>query len=155
MIQLYTYTCPFFFRFFSHRGYHGILGRVPCAIQQVPVECILVLTSDPAQANCSLAARAATDHWKGCLRETRRLGTPRDPGPARLSENDCQFGLVSADCMPRREGMAVIKQFSGERYCFKLPRLLVYFMTTLFTHTSTWLHTHTHTHTHTHRGSHM
>ena len=46
--------------------------------------------------------------------------------------------------------MAVIKQFSGERYCFKLPRLLVYFMTTLFTHTSTWLHTHTHTHTYTH-----
>lgn len=51
--------------------------------------------------------------------------------------------------MPRREGMAVIKQFSGERYCFKLPRLLVYFMTTLFIHTSTQVHMHTHINVHT------
>ena len=88
------------------------------------------------------------------MREKHRLGTPRDQGLARLSEYDCQFGLVSADCMPRREGTAVIKQFSGERYCFKLPRLLVYLMTTLFTHTSIHTHTRTHpdtdTHTHTH-----
>ena len=84
------------------------------------------------------------------MREKHWLGTPRDQGLARLSENDCQFGLVSADCMPRREGTAVIKQFSGERYCFKLPRLLVYLMTTLFTHTSIHTHAHVHTHTHTH-----
>ena len=28
----YTYTHPFFFKFFSHKDYHRILGRVPCAI---------------------------------------------------------------------------------------------------------------------------
>ena len=37
MIQLYIYTHPFFFRFFSHVDYHRILGRVPCAVQQVPI----------------------------------------------------------------------------------------------------------------------
>ena len=37
MIQWYIYTYPFYFRFFSHIGYHRILGRVLCAIQQVPV----------------------------------------------------------------------------------------------------------------------
>ena len=35
MIQLYT--DPFFFRFFSHIDYPRTLGRVLCAIQQVPV----------------------------------------------------------------------------------------------------------------------
>ena len=35
MIQLYTYL--FFFRFFSHTGYHRILSRLPCAIQQILV----------------------------------------------------------------------------------------------------------------------
>lgn len=71
------------------------------------------------------------------LRQKCRVGTPRDHRPARLQENDCQFGLVSADCMPRRDSTAVIKQFSGERYCFKLPKRPVYFMSTLLTHTST------------------
>ena len=28
----------FFFRFFSHMGYHRILSSVPCAIQEVPVD---------------------------------------------------------------------------------------------------------------------
>lgn len=83
-----------------------------------------------------LSARAVTDPWKGWWRQKCRLGTPRDHRPARLQENDCQFGLVSADCMPRREGTAVIKQFSGERYCLKLPKRPVYFMTALLTHTS-------------------
>ena len=35
MIQLYTH--PLFFRFFSHTDYHRILGRVLCAIQQIPI----------------------------------------------------------------------------------------------------------------------
>ena len=30
------YTHPFLFRFFSHIDDHGILGGVPCAVQQVP-----------------------------------------------------------------------------------------------------------------------
>ena len=38
VIQLYTYYLSFF-RFFSHIGYHTILGRVPCAIQQVLFDC--------------------------------------------------------------------------------------------------------------------
>lgn len=100
-------------------------------------ELILLLTCDPAHANWRLNARVVTDPWKGWLRQKCWLGTPRDHRPARLQENDCQFGLVSADCMPRREGTVVIKQFSGERYCFKLPTRPVYFMTTLLTHTST------------------
>ena len=29
VIQLYIYISPFFFRFFSHTGYYGILSRVP------------------------------------------------------------------------------------------------------------------------------
>ena len=37
MIQLYKYTHPFSFRFFSHIDYHRILGRILCAIQQIPV----------------------------------------------------------------------------------------------------------------------
>ena len=37
MVQLYIYTYPFSFRLFSHIDYHTILGRVPYAIQQVPV----------------------------------------------------------------------------------------------------------------------
>ena len=37
MSQLYIDTDPFFFRFFSHRDYRRILGRVLCAVQQVPV----------------------------------------------------------------------------------------------------------------------
>ena len=37
VIQLYVYTHPFFFRFFSYMDHHRILGRVPCALQQVPV----------------------------------------------------------------------------------------------------------------------
>ena len=35
VIQLYIYIYSFFFRFFSHIGYHRILSRVPCVIQQV------------------------------------------------------------------------------------------------------------------------
>ena len=31
------YTHLFSFRFFSHTDHHRILGRVPCAVQQVPV----------------------------------------------------------------------------------------------------------------------
>ena len=37
VIQLYIYTYPFFFRFFSNVDSHRILGRVFCAIQRVPV----------------------------------------------------------------------------------------------------------------------
>ena len=37
MIQLYIFTLPFFFGLFFCIYYHRILGRVPCAIQQVPV----------------------------------------------------------------------------------------------------------------------
>ena len=37
VIQLYIYIYSFFFRFFSHIGYHRILSRVPCALQQVLV----------------------------------------------------------------------------------------------------------------------
>ena len=37
MILLYMHTLPFFFTFFSHLDYHRILGRVSCAIQQVPI----------------------------------------------------------------------------------------------------------------------
>ena len=37
VIQLYVYVHPFFLRFFSHIDYHRILGRVPCAIEQVPI----------------------------------------------------------------------------------------------------------------------
>ena len=29
VIQLYVYIYSFFFRFFSHRGYHRVLSRVP------------------------------------------------------------------------------------------------------------------------------
>ena len=115
------------------------------------------LASDTARAKTAAQERGMLLPLgkKGCLRERHRLGTPRDHGPARLSETDCQFGLVSADCMPRRDRMAVIKQFSGERYCFKFPRLPVYFMTTSFTRTSTQIHTHTRTHMHTHTHSHV
>ena len=37
VIQIYMFTHPLFFRFFSHIDHHRILGRVPCAIQQVLV----------------------------------------------------------------------------------------------------------------------
>ena len=37
MFEIYIYTHPLFFRFFSHIDYHRILDRVPCAIQQVPI----------------------------------------------------------------------------------------------------------------------
>ena len=30
---IYIYIYSFFFRFFSHIGYHRILSRVPCVIQ--------------------------------------------------------------------------------------------------------------------------
>ena len=33
LIQLYRYTCLFFFRFFSHIGYYRVLSRVVCAMQ--------------------------------------------------------------------------------------------------------------------------
>ena len=33
VLQLYIYIYSFFFRFFSHIGYHRILSRIPCAIQ--------------------------------------------------------------------------------------------------------------------------
>ena len=36
MTQSYIYTYPFSLRFFSHANYRRILGRVLCAIQQVP-----------------------------------------------------------------------------------------------------------------------
>ena len=36
VIQLYRYTHPLSFRFFSHIDYLKILGTVPCVIQQVP-----------------------------------------------------------------------------------------------------------------------
>ena len=36
-IQLYMYTYPFSFRFFSHIDYHRILGRVPCVIRRVSI----------------------------------------------------------------------------------------------------------------------
>ena len=32
VIQLYVYIYSFFFRFFSHVGYHRILSRVPCVV---------------------------------------------------------------------------------------------------------------------------
>ena len=37
VVQLYIHTHPIHFRFFSHMDYYRILGRVLCAIQQVPV----------------------------------------------------------------------------------------------------------------------
>lgn len=37
VIQLSMHTNPFFFRFFPHIDDHRILGRVPCALQQVPI----------------------------------------------------------------------------------------------------------------------
>ena len=37
-IQFYMCTYPFFFRVSSHVSYHGILNRVPWAIQQVPTD---------------------------------------------------------------------------------------------------------------------
>ena len=43
VIQLYVYTCLFSFRFFSHIDYHRILGRVLCAIQQVPIDPLLYM----------------------------------------------------------------------------------------------------------------
>lgn len=43
-------------------------------------------------------------------------------GAAKRFGNDCQFGLVSAEHMPKREGMPVIKQFRGERYFFWAPK---------------------------------
>ena len=44
----------FFFRFFSHLGYHRILSRVPCAIQEVLVDYLLYIYSSAAAAAKSL-----------------------------------------------------------------------------------------------------
>ena len=38
VIQIYIYPYPLFFRFFSHIGYHRVLGRAPCATQRVPID---------------------------------------------------------------------------------------------------------------------
>lgn len=60
-------------------------------------------------------------HWplhRLVERERCQLKTPRHHGAAKHFENDCQFGLVSAERMPKREGMPVIKQFRGGRKCF-------------------------------------
>jgi len=57
------------------------------------------------------------------LRERCQLKTPRDHGPAKHFENDCQFGLVSAEHMPKREGKTVIKQFRGKDIAFELPNI--------------------------------
>ena len=56
VIQLYTHTSLFFFRFFSHIGYYRILSRVPCTIHSVSVgylfyECVLVVQSCPTLCN--------------------------------------------------------------------------------------------------------
>lgn len=62
-------------------------------------------------------------HWPlHRLVERCQLRTPRDHGPAKRFASDCQFGLVSAERMPKREGMPVIKQFRGERDCFWAPK---------------------------------
>ena len=39
MNQPYTYRYPLLFGLPSHLGYHSALGRVPCAIQYVPIGC--------------------------------------------------------------------------------------------------------------------
>ena len=36
-MQLYRYTHPFSFMFFSHIDYYRILGRIPQAMQHIPV----------------------------------------------------------------------------------------------------------------------
>ena len=35
VIQLYVYMYSFFFRLFSHIGFHRILSRVPCVVQKI------------------------------------------------------------------------------------------------------------------------
>ena len=45
MIRLSVYTWPLFFRFFSHEGYHRILGRVACAIVACAIEQFLLCQS--------------------------------------------------------------------------------------------------------------
>lgn len=126
-------------------------GRMTCAMYDWKVDIYIRADSWLSPGNCGPGATAAADPGKGWLGEKRCLGNSQRSRPARLSENDCQFGLVSADCVPRREGMAVIKQFSEERYCFQLPRPPVYFMTTLFTRG----HARTYTRAHTHVDAHM
>lgn len=93
----------------------------------------MVLTHDTTRASQGLGVRSPTDPCIDWLRERCQLKTPRDHRPAKHFENDCQFGLVSAERMPKREGMPVIKQFRGERYCFQAPKPLQPFhMTVLF-----------------------
>lgn len=45
--------------------------------------------------------------------------TLRDHRAAKRFENDCQFGLVSAERVPKREENGVIKPFSSETYGFQ------------------------------------
>ena len=40
MNQPYTYRYPLPFGLPSHLGYHSALGRVPCAVQCVPISCL-------------------------------------------------------------------------------------------------------------------
>lgn len=93
----------------------------------------MVLTHDTARASLGLGVRSPSDPCIDWLRERCQLKTPRDHGAAKHFENDCQFGLVSAEHMPKREGMPVIKQFREERYCFRAPKpFQPFYMTILF-----------------------
>ena len=39
----WTHTHTFFFRFISHIGYYGVLSRVPCIIQYIPISYLLYI----------------------------------------------------------------------------------------------------------------
>ena len=43
VIQLYIYKYSFFFRFFSHIRYYGIVSKVSCAMQWVLVGCLFYI----------------------------------------------------------------------------------------------------------------
>ena len=111
VIQLYMYTHPFSLRFLSRVDHHRILGRVPCALQQMPVGQSFHI---PQCADCSSFRSEPLYHdslskgWQGVYPSD---GFPGDGG-AKLTSTPPITGRViyplslclgeKTVCLPRR-----------------------------------------------------
>ena len=62
LIQVYTYTYLFFFRFFSSMGRYRVLRRIPCAVPEALV--YLFYIQSCVYAGKAMAARSSPLAWK-------------------------------------------------------------------------------------------
>ena len=105
--QLYIYTYPLFFRFFSHIAYYRVLGGVPCAVQFSSVQFSRSVMSNSLRPHESQHARppcpspipgfTQTHVHRVCdaIQPSHPLSSPSPPAP-NLSQHQSLFQWVNS-----------------------------------------------------------